>query len=1557
MSIRPRLAGRGAVALVLGALPLALLGRGPAAPGPEAAVAEADGAPAPAAAGTSRPAARFVVRTATVDVDPRALAADHGLDVVRAIPGLSALVLRGPAAALGGLRSDPRVERAARDRELALAGACVCNDAGAAGDPDAALAAADRRLDALLGPLRARATGRDVLVAVLDTGCDAAHPALADALAPGRSLVGEAWAEDRSGHGTAMASLVAARPPHADHAGLRGVAPGARVLPVQVASGRGRALASDVAAGLVYAVDRGARVVLLALGTPYPAPVLADAAAYAEARDVVVVAAAGNLNVHVDLHPAALETVLAVGCVDDDGRLARRTALAPTTDLLARGVEAAAALPRESWGVVTGTSVAAARAAGVAALVRERAPDLSAGEVRNLLRRATRPLELLAGDADLARAFPAGVLDAAAVAAALERGPRALPPQARPAAPAPPGPDIALVGVGADVTPAGGLVVRARVESRGGAAGAGEVTAELELARSGARRPLGRAPFRRLGPGAPAEVTIAVPPDRLPADARVATVLLRLVGPGPDAAPANDRAAIDVPVPANAGRGLETLYQQDLRENLIADAPVRVAPGRGYVPLLVFNPDQGDADPNTWIEVTRCTVRERTAALPNGSGRVLYDDVFNGAASTTTAAPGTVVLDEEGQPVLDAAGSPDLRLFQHDTLRVPGRYNIIRLPRAAFGVAPVPARDEVRFLEVELAWRSRRRFLGSVSIPRSGTRRWVLRVALAAEPLPQLPGGGRYFDAHVHTITEWNQDDSFDPLSPKRNHGGPIPMVKEAAYALGLTDAVDAVRGRVVTSDHNAGYNVGDTLTERPQLGPTSPASAGPGVSEWEAMRRIFGIAASEEITLHGQSTTSVGSVSIPIPKGPHMLSYRAGHLEGAWHGGSALFRLLGDPSPDVLLSDVLQWMARDERAKNRRAATFAAHPFGDWTLDHYRTAFELDPANRTDATVHVEGTGFVSKGIQLWNGDGKRNKLPDSRVDWDDVNPWADADFVRGRDDWDERIYEEITQLHHDLIEPCLEYELDGRPGVRFPRKVLLVAGTDAHGDFNYRTGRKATLINVQSTYKVDGRAFGEVRTYAVPDLQPPAGSPEERAFEAMLDGNSVLTDGPLLSLALDAEDRFDGADLAWRDASPAWADADGRLGGGGAFDGLGTALVRRGSTHVRLGYRYTNTTEHDGDVEAIGLYRTSVGDPNPTGRRPSGSVYVPPRGWLAAAGPDRDLEEALDPTEEGTIQAPTVLQAGAWTEPDPRHASAEARRCYTNPIWCVPFDARATVAAVATDPSGDGFIPPGGLRVELDFDMSLEPAAYTVEVKALDASGESSDRATAPIDVLTPVGPGNGWSARGGVADARYTLENAAPIPLNLDRWPAGGDRVTFCVYFFDAPRDPFGNALNRPAFTFSVQGAGTGGGTGPGGPRQGTTAPGATPGGAGAPASGGGGGGCALRAAGDAGDAGDAGGAAPAGALALALLAAAALGRRARRRSASGERRAEGGSASGLTPERRAPRREGLTPERRAPRREGLTPERESASRAGLTPEREGASAGRADAGAEGRLGGSG
>jgi len=123
-----------------------------------------------------------------------------------------------------------------------------------------------------------------VTVAVIDTGIDAAHPDLAGVALPGATFVSAPDPScdptsagsviDDNGHGTHVAGIIAAQ---ADNGlGVAGAAFGVRVLPVKALDCTGSGLLSDVAQGIVWATDQGARVINISLGSSADVFVLHD---------------------------------------------------------------------------------------------------------------------------------------------------------------------------------------------------------------------------------------------------------------------------------------------------------------------------------------------------------------------------------------------------------------------------------------------------------------------------------------------------------------------------------------------------------------------------------------------------------------------------------------------------------------------------------------------------------------------------------------------------------------------------------------------------------------------------------------------------------------------------------------------------------------------------------------------------------------------------------------------------------------------------------------------------------------------------------------------------------------------------------------------------------------------------------------------------------------------------------------------------------------------------------------------------------------------------------
>lgn len=269
----------------------------------------------------------------------------------------------------------------------------------------------------------------DVVIAVIDTGVDLANPEFAGRLTAGRDFVnGDTGAQDDEGHGTHVASIAAAA---ADNGlGGSGVAPATRIMPVKVLDADGGGTSFDVAQGIRWAADSGAKVINLSLGSRDFAQVVAEAVAYALSKDVVVVAAAGNSATAVE-YPARLPGVLAVSAVDRQLALASFSNRGPEIDIAAPGVDILATLPggrMEAW---PGTSMAAPFVAGAAALVRAVSPDLTQSQVAARLTATARDI----GPAGKDSSFGSGLLD---VGRALERsnaGDDDVPGRALPASP------------------------------------------------------------------------------------------------------------------------------------------------------------------------------------------------------------------------------------------------------------------------------------------------------------------------------------------------------------------------------------------------------------------------------------------------------------------------------------------------------------------------------------------------------------------------------------------------------------------------------------------------------------------------------------------------------------------------------------------------------------------------------------------------------------------------------------------------------------------------------------------------------------------------------------------------------------------------------------------------------------------------------------------------------------------------------------------------------------------------------------------------------------------
>jgi membrane-anchored mycosin MYCP len=249
------------------------------------------------------------------------------------------------------------------------------------------------------GLLGSFTTGAGQVVAVVDTGVSAAAPALAGSVLPGARFGGGPGDTDCLGEGTFVAGLIAAR--QLPGAGLTGLAPAARILPVAVTSASGNASSSAVAAGIQFAVGHGASVIDVSLATPPgPSPALLAAVRYAQSRNVVVVAGVptteqslgGNVT-NVTGYPAAYPGVLAVAAVNPEGTPVSAGTAGVRVDLAAPGTSLVSIAPTGRGNIrAGGPGLASGFVAATAALVRSYYPRLTAAQVvQRLEATADRP--------------------------------------------------------------------------------------------------------------------------------------------------------------------------------------------------------------------------------------------------------------------------------------------------------------------------------------------------------------------------------------------------------------------------------------------------------------------------------------------------------------------------------------------------------------------------------------------------------------------------------------------------------------------------------------------------------------------------------------------------------------------------------------------------------------------------------------------------------------------------------------------------------------------------------------------------------------------------------------------------------------------------------------------------------------------------------------------------------------------------------------------------------------------------------------------------------------
>ncbi|MBI3978365.1 MAG: S8 family serine peptidase [Chloroflexi bacterium] len=252
---------------------------------------------------------------------------------------------------------------------------------------------------------------RSITIAVVDTGVATGHPDLAAQIwrnsreVPGNGVDDDGngciddvagcnfvtfgtpngEVADLHGHGTHVAGTAAAAANNG--VGIAGVAWNVTILPVRVLDQNGDGWYDDIADGITYAADRGARVINLSLGGAFNSRLMAEAVAYAQARGALIVAAMGNAGDENSptFYPAAYSGVVAVASTDRADRRSDFSNAQRYTSVAAPGSGIYSTYLYSGYTTMSGTSMATPHAAGLAALILSRQPGLSPAQVKSVL--------------------------------------------------------------------------------------------------------------------------------------------------------------------------------------------------------------------------------------------------------------------------------------------------------------------------------------------------------------------------------------------------------------------------------------------------------------------------------------------------------------------------------------------------------------------------------------------------------------------------------------------------------------------------------------------------------------------------------------------------------------------------------------------------------------------------------------------------------------------------------------------------------------------------------------------------------------------------------------------------------------------------------------------------------------------------------------------------------------------------------------------------------------------------------------------------------------------
>ncbi|MDZ5473798.1 S8 family peptidase [Bacillus sp. 31A1R] len=223
-------------------------------------------------------------------------------------------------------------------------------------------------------------SGKGVKISILDTGVTQNHPDLD--LSGGQSFVPYTTNyEDDHGHGSYVAGLIGAK--H-NNIGIKGIAPGSEIYSLKTLDSKRKGNFEDIVKAIEWSIDNKMDIIHFSWSTEIYSPELEAALNRAYENGILIVGSAGNTNRDVR-YPAKFDSVIAVSAINQNIEKAGFSCFGPEIELAAPGVSMYSLDESHLYSTSSGTTLASAHVTGILALLKERFPEKSNIDLRQLL--------------------------------------------------------------------------------------------------------------------------------------------------------------------------------------------------------------------------------------------------------------------------------------------------------------------------------------------------------------------------------------------------------------------------------------------------------------------------------------------------------------------------------------------------------------------------------------------------------------------------------------------------------------------------------------------------------------------------------------------------------------------------------------------------------------------------------------------------------------------------------------------------------------------------------------------------------------------------------------------------------------------------------------------------------------------------------------------------------------------------------------------------------------------------------------------------------------------